>query len=45
VIAMLADPLTERLATFVRGIGLAVHAATLLADTFLPLPSMLRWLR
>jgi hypothetical protein len=33
---MFADPLTERLATFVRGIGIAVRAATLPADTFLP---------
>jgi hypothetical protein len=33
---MFADPLTERLATFVRGIGIAVRAATLPADTILP---------
>ncbi len=33
---MFADPLTERLATFVRGIGIKVRAATLPADTFLP---------
>ncbi len=33
---MFADPLTERLATFVRDIGIAVRAATLSADTFLP---------
>ena len=33
---MFADPLTERLAAFVRDIGLAVHTATLPADTFLP---------
>jgi hypothetical protein len=33
---MFADPLTERLATFVRGIGLDVRAATLLDKTFLP---------
>ena len=33
---MFADPLTERLATFVRGIGIEVRAATLPADTFLP---------
>jgi hypothetical protein len=31
-----ADPLTERLAAFVRGIGIAVHAATLPDETFLP---------
>ena len=33
---MFADPLTERLATFVRGIGLELRAATLPPDTFLP---------
>jgi hypothetical protein len=33
---MFADPLTERLATFVRDIGIEVRAATLPADTFLP---------
>jgi hypothetical protein len=33
---MFADPLTERLAAFVRDIGLPVHAAALPADTFLP---------
>jgi len=33
---MFADPLTERLATFVRGIGIGVCAATLPPDTFLP---------
>jgi hypothetical protein len=33
---MFADPLTERLATFVRGIGIEVRAAALPADTFLP---------
>jgi hypothetical protein len=42
---MLADPLLERPATFVRGIGIAVRAATLPTDAFLPIPSMLRWLR
>jgi len=31
-----ANPLTERLATFVRNIGIEVHAATLAAPTFLP---------
>ncbi len=34
--AMFADPLTERLATFVRSIGIEVRAATLPAGTFLP---------
>jgi hypothetical protein len=33
---MFADPLTERLATFVRGIGIEVRAAPLPADPFLP---------
>jgi hypothetical protein len=33
--AVFADPLTERLAAFVRGIGIAVHAATLPDETFL----------
>jgi hypothetical protein len=33
---MFADPLTERLATFVRGLGIEVRAAILPADTFLP---------
>jgi hypothetical protein len=43
---MLADPLLlERLTTFVRGIGIAVRAATLPTDIFLPVPAMLRWLR
>lgn len=31
-----ADPLTERLAAFVRGIGIEVRGATLPANTFLP---------
>jgi hypothetical protein len=31
-----ADPLTERLTTFVRGLGIAVRTATLTAPTFLP---------
>ncbi|HEX4409192.1 MAG TPA: hypothetical protein VH206_10500 [Xanthobacteraceae bacterium] len=34
--ASFADPLTERLAAFVRGIGIPVHAGTLHDDTFLP---------
>ena len=33
---MFADPLTERLAQFVRSIGIAVRAATLPHQTFLP---------
>lgn len=33
---MFADPLTERLAAFVRGIGLAVHTTALPAETLLP---------
>ena len=33
---MFADPLTERLATFVRGVGIEVRAATLDEPTFLP---------
>lgn len=33
---MFADPLTERLATFVRGIGIDTRAATLSEQTFLP---------
>lgn len=33
---MFADPLTERLATFVRGIGIDMRAATLSEQTFLP---------
>jgi len=33
---MFADPLTERLAAFVRDIGLPLRAAALPADTFLP---------
>jgi hypothetical protein len=33
---MFADPLAERLAAFVRDIGLPVHTAALPADTFLP---------
>lgn len=33
---MFADPLTERLATFVHGIGIELRAATLPADTLLP---------
>jgi len=33
---MFADPLTERLAAFVRGIGIEVRAATLPEKTFLP---------
>jgi hypothetical protein len=33
---MFADPLTERLAEFVRGIGIDVRTATLTADTILP---------
>jgi hypothetical protein len=33
---MFADPLAERLAAFVRDIGLPLHAAALPADTFLP---------
>ena len=31
-----ADPLTERLAAFIRGIGIDVRAATLKEKTFLP---------
>ncbi len=34
--AMFADPLTERLATFVRSIGIEVRTAMLPAGTFLP---------
>jgi hypothetical protein len=33
---MFADPLTERLVAFVRGIGIEVHTATLLEKTVLP---------
>lgn len=33
---MFANPLTERLAGFVRGIGIDVRSASLPADTFLP---------
>jgi len=33
---MFANPLTERMAAFVRGIGIAVRAAPLPEDTFLP---------
>jgi hypothetical protein len=33
---MFANPLTERLAEFVRGVGIDVHAATLIEPTFLP---------
>jgi hypothetical protein len=33
---MFADPLTEKLATFVRGVGIAVHAKALDGATFLP---------
>ncbi len=33
---MFADPLVERLAAFVRGIGLPVHTGELPAETFLP---------
>ena len=33
---MFADPLTERLTAFVRGIGIDVRAATLPDKTFLP---------
>jgi hypothetical protein len=33
---MFADPLTGRLAAFVRGVGIEVRAATLPDDTFLP---------
>ena len=33
---MFADPLTERLAEFVRGVGLDVRPAVLAPDTFLP---------
>jgi hypothetical protein len=33
---MFADPLTERLVAFVRGIGIAVRAAPLREETFLP---------
>ena len=33
---MFANPLTERMADFVRGIGIEVHAGTLPAGTFLP---------
>ena len=33
---MFTDPLTEKLSAFVRGVGIAVHAATLDAPTFLP---------
>jgi len=35
-----ANPLTERLAAFMRGIGIDVHAA----KDFVPYPHMLRWL-
>ncbi len=35
-VAAFADPLAERLAAFVRGIGIAVHASTLSEPTFLP---------
>jgi hypothetical protein len=34
--APFADPLTERLAAFVRGLGIPVHAAVLDEKTFLP---------
>lgn len=33
---MFADPLTERLAAFIRGVGLYVRPAILASDTFLP---------
>jgi len=33
---MFRDPLTERLAAFVRGVGIPVHPAALPAPTFLP---------
>ena len=33
---MFADPLTERLAAFVHGVGVEVRPAALAADTFLP---------
>jgi hypothetical protein len=33
---MFADPLTERLVAFVRGIGIQVHAAALPGETLLP---------
>jgi len=36
LIAMFADPFTERLAAFVRSIGIEVRAATLPEKTFLP---------
>jgi hypothetical protein len=36
IAASFADPLTERLSAFVRGIGIDVRAATLLEKTFLP---------
>ncbi|MFZ0424199.1 MAG: hypothetical protein WAL80_15080 [Xanthobacteraceae bacterium] len=35
-VAAFADPLTERLCAFVRGIGIDVRAATLAEKTFLP---------
>jgi hypothetical protein len=40
-----ANPRTERLVAFVRGIGIDVRAATLPEKTNLPGPHMLRWLR
>jgi len=40
-----ADPLTERLVAFVRGIGIDVRAATLPEKMNLSGPHMLRWLR
>ncbi len=45
---MFAHPLTERLATFVREIGIDVRPAELPEPTFLPgldIPHMLRWMR
>jgi hypothetical protein len=40
-----ADPLTERLVAFVRGIGIDVRTAALPEKMKLPGPHMLRWLR
>jgi hypothetical protein len=36
IAATFADPLTKRLAAFLRGIGIDVHATTLPENTFLP---------
>jgi hypothetical protein len=43
--ASLADPLTERLAAFLLGIGIDVRAATLPEKTNLSGSHKLRWLR